>query len=95
MRAMGHDPSEQDVQSMLKKVDKDGNVAIEFPEFLRLVQQWRPVRPRRTSIWSDSVQCRILQQGLQRQKLEGRMSGQPARHTRPWHLACNGLCAEA
>ena len=47
MRAMGQNPTEDELLNMILEVDLDGNGTIEFPEFLELMKQkatevWKP-----------------------------------------------------
>merc|ERR1719331_1449497 len=39
MRAMGQNPTEDELLNMILEVDLDGNGTIEFPEFLELMKQ--------------------------------------------------------
>ena len=39
MRAMGQNPTEDELNSMVMEVDLDGNGTIEFPEFLEMMKQ--------------------------------------------------------
>ena len=39
MRAMGENPSEDEVQNLMNEADLDGNGTIEFPEFLELMKE--------------------------------------------------------
>ena len=39
MRAMGQNPTEDELNSLVMEVDLDGNGTIEFPEFLELMKQ--------------------------------------------------------
>merc|ERR1711879_449408 len=39
MRAMGQNPTEDELNNMVMEVDLDGNGTIEFPEFLELMKQ--------------------------------------------------------
>ena len=39
MRAMGENPTEDDVLNLMMEADLDGNGTIEFPEFLELMKQ--------------------------------------------------------
>ena len=39
MRAMGENPTEDDVLNLMLEADLDGNGTIEFPEFLELMKQ--------------------------------------------------------
>ena len=37
MRSLGHNPTEMELQEMIKKYDKDESGTIDFPEFLELI----------------------------------------------------------
>merc|ERR1719251_220375 len=39
MRAMGQNPTEDELNSLVMEVDLDGNGTIEFPEFLEMMKQ--------------------------------------------------------
>ena len=39
MRAMGQNPTEDELNNMVMEVDLDGNGTIEFPEFLEMMKQ--------------------------------------------------------
>ena len=39
MRALGRNPTEQDLQHILKEIDKDNNGTIEFEEFVELMER--------------------------------------------------------
>ena len=39
MRAMGQNPAEDELNSLVMEVDLDGNGTIEFPEFLEMMKQ--------------------------------------------------------
>ena len=39
MRAMGDNPTEDEVQNLMNEADLNGNGTIEFPEFLELMKQ--------------------------------------------------------
>ena len=39
MRAMGQNPTEDEVLNLMLEADTDGNGTIEFPEFLELMQE--------------------------------------------------------
>ena len=39
MRAMGQNPTEEELNNMIMEVDLDGNGTIEFPEFLEMMKQ--------------------------------------------------------
>ena len=39
MRAMGENPTEDDVLNLMMEADLDGSGTIEFPEFLELMKQ--------------------------------------------------------
>ena len=39
MRAMGQNPTEDELNNMVLEVDLDGNGTIEFPEFLEMMKQ--------------------------------------------------------
>ena len=38
MRAMGQNPTEDELNNMVMEVDLDGNGTIEFPEFLEMMK---------------------------------------------------------
>ena len=48
MRAMGQNPTEDELNSLVMEVDLDGNGTIEFPEFLALMA-------RKTKQSSDEI----------------------------------------
>lgn len=39
MRAVGRNPTEQDLQKILKEIDKDNSGSIEFDEFVELMER--------------------------------------------------------
>ena len=39
MRAMGQNPTEDELNNLVMEVDLDGNGTIEFPEFLEMMKQ--------------------------------------------------------
>ena len=39
MRAMGQNPTEDELNNMVMEVDLDGNGTIEFPEFLEMMKK--------------------------------------------------------
>ena len=39
MRAMGQNPTEDELNNMVMEVDLDGNGTIEFPEFLEMMKR--------------------------------------------------------
>ena len=39
MRAMGQNPTEEELNNMVMDVDLDGNGTIDFPEFLEMMKQ--------------------------------------------------------
>ena len=47
MRAMGQNPTEDELLNLVMEVDLDGNGTIEFPEFLELMKQ------KATEVWKS------------------------------------------
>lgn len=43
MRALGQNPTEQELQDMINEVDLDGSGVIEFPEFCQMMKRMNKV----------------------------------------------------
>lgn len=39
MRALGYDPTEKDIQNIIREIDANGDGKVDFPEFLQLMSQ--------------------------------------------------------
>ena len=42
MQMMGMNPTKKEAQSAMEQVDKDGNMTMEFPEFVEMMKQNPP-----------------------------------------------------
>ena len=53
LRRLGRNPTEVEIQHMIKEVDANGNGTLEFPEFLILIERKSMVTQRMTSLSSQ------------------------------------------
>ena len=65
MRAMGQNPTEDELNNLVMQVDLDGNGTIEFPEFLEMMKRCVVSDQESELRWTSDLDCKTWRQVIQ------------------------------